>query len=82
MKTALYCTPLHTTTAHYYCTLLLQNDVGRVTLLLNGKQVAAGELPAPPNGEKENLRADCALFVLPNVESFRATEIRVWALAR
>ena len=77
MNTALYLTLPHTTTAHY-----LQNDVGRVTLLLNGKQVAAGELPAPPNGEEENLRADCALFVLPNVESFRATEIRVWALAR
>ena len=45
-----------------------QGNDGRVTLLLNGKQVAQGLAPAPVRGEEENLQKDCALFILPNVE--------------
>lgn len=42
------------------------DDTGRVTLLVNGKQVAQGNATSPINGGPENLRDDCGLFIMPN----------------
>ena len=70
----------------YHVAMTLDNNQGdgngKVVLLVNGKVVAQGVAPTPDAGEKENLRDDCGLFVVPNVELLQVTEIRVWALAR
>ena len=70
----------------YHVAMTIDNnsadDTGRVTLLVNGKQVAQGNATSPINGGPENLRDDCGLFIMPNVELFRVTEIRLWAQAR
>ncbi len=58
---------------------------GHVSLYLNGKVVASGDVrgPASPASETQNQRDSCALYLLPNAPAgFQATEVRVWAMSR